>query len=193
MVKTPIIVIGAGGHSKVVSEIISGSAWEIVAYVDEGSTAASFLKKSVFKTLEQAQSFNPEVGHAFVAIGSNDARSRWSNILLNNGYTIPHFIHPSASVSPDAELSQGVLVCAMAIIGHSAKIGNGSIINCGTIVDHDSIVGSFTHLSQGVVVGGGAQIGSNSLVGPGSIIEKLAVVPANVVLPSATVFATARQ
>ncbi|CAE79569.1 hypothetical protein AB1A81_07750 [Bdellovibrio bacteriovorus] len=193
MTKTPIIVIGAGGHSKVASEIISSSSWEIIAYIDEGSTSATFLGKPVFKTLALTQSSHPTVRHAFVAIGDNVARSRWSSILLENDYTIPHFTHPSASVSPSAELSQGVLVCAMAVVGPSAKVGDGTIVNCGAIVDHDSTVGRFTHLSQGVVIAGGAQVGSNSLVGPGSIIEKLAVVPGNTALPSATVVETARK
>ncbi|ASD63967.1 NeuD/PglB/VioB family sugar acetyltransferase [Bdellovibrio bacteriovorus] len=193
MNKKPIFIIGAGGHSKVTSEIITSQNWEILAYIDEGSTSDHFLGKPVFKSLEQAESANPSVDHAFIAIGNNEARSKWANILSKNDYTLPHFVHPSALVSPSAQLSQGVLVCAMAVVGPSAIVGQGTIVNCGAIIDHDSVVGSFAHLSQRVLVSGGAKIGSNALVGPGSIIEKLAAVKEDSIIASGTVIATARK
>ncbi|WP_374079951.1 acetyltransferase [Bdellovibrio bacteriovorus] len=189
-----ILVVGVGGHSKVVSEIIrQNQQWEIAAYIDEGSSLCNFLGRQVITTLNEAREYFPTTKYAFVAIGSNEARKKWHALLQKNDYNIPSFIHPTAWVSDSALIEDGVLVCAKAIVGASCFVGEGTILNCSSVLDHDSQVGTFSHISPGTIVCGGGRIGSNSLIGPGSVIEKLAYVPDNTLLAPMTVIATTRQ
>ncbi|WP_374035594.1 hypothetical protein ACES2I_07785 [Bdellovibrio bacteriovorus] len=193
MNKSEVLVIGAGGHAKVASEIIRQNGWNVAAYIDEGATAGIFQGKSVFKTLDAARNSHSEVKHAFVAIGANNFRRKWHLFLTENGYNIPMFIHRTAWVSESASIDAGSIVCANAVVGADCKVGPGAIINCGTILDHDSKVGAFTHLSQGVIAGGAVHIGNNVLIGPGSTLEKLSVIDNDAQISAMSHIATARQ
>ncbi|MFV8250665.1 hypothetical protein [Bdellovibrio bacteriovorus] len=190
MNKSEVLVIGAGGHAKVASEIIQQNGWVVAAYIDEGATSAAFQGKSVFKTLESARDSHPDVKYAFVAIGANTIRRKWHLFLVENGYNIPMFIHRTAWVSESASIDAGTLICANAVVGADCKVGPGAIINCGTILDHDSKVGAFTHLSQGVITGGTVSIGNNVLIGPGSTLEKLSMVENDTQISAMTLIAT---
>lgn len=173
MSKNQILVIGAGGHSKVVTEIINSKAeWEIVAYLDENVEASTFLAKPLVKTIEEAKQFFPYVNNAFVAIGSNLDRRKWHAILKKNGYQIPWFNHNPSIVSLSANIGDGSLLTTNSVAGPSCVIGEGVIVNTGAILDHDTIIGSFAHIRQGSIICGGAQVEPDFVVSPDSVIEK---------------------
>jgi len=181
MEKIGIFVIGSGGHSKVVTEMIATSQiWDVAAYVDDSKENDTFLEKKVFKNLRDAMALHPSIKNAFVAIGDNHNRKRWNQFLQLNGFKIPTLIHPSAYISPSATIGDGVVICAKSIVGAAARVADGVILNCSAILDHDARIGSFSHLSQGAIACGGSQIGDNTLIGPGCVIEELAQVDSDV-------------
>ena len=190
MQNSTTLVIGAGGHSKVATEIIRQNGWTVAAYVDEGTTVGIFQGKSVFKSLESARSSHPQVTHAFVAIGDNKFRKKWHLFLMKNNYNIPVFTHRTAWVSESATIDAGAIICANAVVGAGCRVGPGAIINCSTILDHESTVGAFSHLSQGVITGGAVNIGSNVLIGPGCTLEKLSLVEDDAQIAAMTLIAT---
>ncbi|WII71812.1 acetyltransferase [Bdellovibrio sp. 22V] len=177
--KKQILVVGAGGHSKVVTEIVNmSSEWEIVAYLDEQPKADLFLGKPVFTSLESLKFHFPAVRFAFVAIGQNNIRKLWHESLEKNDYNLPWLKHPTAEVSASAQIGSGTLIAAKSFVGPDAKVGRGVIVNTAAILDHDSSIGDFSHLSQGAIACGGAQISAEVLIGPGCILEKMAVASA---------------
>ena len=54
--------------------------------------------------------------------------------LAREGYVLPVLIHPSAVVSPSAEVGYGTVICARAVIGPGAEIPEGTHILCGQAV-----------------------------------------------------------
>lgn len=188
--KKQILIIGAGGHSKVVTEIINSSAeWEIAGYIDENSHVPQFQGRPVFRSLN---AFNLEfsaVKEGFVAIGHNATRKAWHNILTESGYNLPLLKHPTACLSPSAQVGAGTLLAANAFVGADVKIGRGVIVNTGAIVDHDATVGDFSHISQGAIICGGAQVGSEVLLGPGCVLEKMSRVQSGTTTPPNAVLA----
>ncbi|XGC82273.1 hypothetical protein ACES2L_07225 [Bdellovibrio bacteriovorus] len=176
--KTKIFIVGAGGHAKVVSEIIQMQEnYEIVSYIDESGSVASFLGKPVFRNLDDLTASFPNILHGFVAIGNNSARKKWHLFLKENGYNIPWFAHPKSVVSSSSVIGDGSLVCASAVVAPSAQLAESVIINHGAIIDHDVQVGSFTHISQNSAICGAARVQEECLIGPGTMVEKMALVP----------------
>ncbi|MGZ3901557.1 MAG: PglD-related sugar-binding protein [Bacteroidia bacterium] len=175
-----IVIVGAGGHAKVVTEIISlASAWHIAAYVDEYANMNLFLDKPVFRNIQEFKKQFPQTNQAFVAIGNNDIREKWHKILNKEGYHLPWFQHSSSVISPSAQIGGGTLISSHVSLGPDCKIAEGVIINCGAQLDHDTTVGAFSHIRQCAVICGGATVESNVNIGPGCVVERMAIVKLN--------------
>jgi len=79
-------------------------------------------------------------------------------------------IHPSAFISPTAQIGPGAFIGPRAVVHARARIGPHAIINTGAIIEHDCVVGENSHIAPGTVLGGGVHIASDSLIGLGSRI-----------------------
>ncbi len=79
-------------------------------------------------------------------------------------------VHPSAIVSPEATLGQGVEVGPLAVIEAGAVIGDQASIGAHCIVERGAIVGAGTRLAPRVVLGHGCRIGARGLVHSGVVI-----------------------
>jgi UDP-perosamine 4-acetyltransferase len=168
-----ILIIGAGGHGKVVLDILrAGGRYEPVGYLDAdpalaGTTvgglpvlgAANLLPK-----LRQQQ----KVRSAIVAIGDNRTRARYAQLLREQGFELINAVHPSAVVSPTARLGANVVVAAGAVICTEAVVGDSTIINTAAIVDHEVQVGDATHVSPGVCLAGRVRVGASAFLGIGA-------------------------
>ena len=64
----------------------------------------------------------------------------------------PVGVHPSAVVSPDAKLGQGVSINANAVIEAGAEIGDGTVIGAGCYIGHDVKIGAGSLLYPNVTV-----------------------------------------
>lgn len=161
-----IVVIGAGGHSKVVISALRASGHEPVAVLDDdpGKKGTSILGVPIRGPLNLVG----EIGAAGVvmAIGNNRTRKRIASELHAAWATV---LHPTAYVDPTARVGPGTVVFAGAIIQPDTVIGAHAIINTGTSVDHDCIIGDFTHLAPGVHLAGDVRVGEGTLMGIGSV------------------------
>lgn len=92
---------------------------------------------------------------AIAAVGDQALRMRWMGDLAREGFVLPVLIHPSAVVSPSAEVGYGTVICARAVIGPGAKIGRGCIISGGAAVDRDAEIPEGTHILCGQAVAAG--------------------------------------
>lgn len=172
-----IVLIGGGGHSKVVIDIIkSNDEFEIVGVTEKNSELNKVSDIPILgndSILEEL--FNKGVEYAFICIGVNKDNNL-RNILYSKvkdiGFKIPTLIHKQALVSPYAKVGKGTCVMAGAIINSHAQIGINSVINTGSIIEHDCIVGDNTFISPGAILAGNVTIKNNSFIGMGSkIIE----------------------
>lgn len=168
-----IVVIGAGGHAKVVVDAIAaGQEFRTVAVcalADE--VGGEVLGVPIVGTNEDLPRLRAE-GTTFAAIGigsvgNTDARAAAVTAARAAGLNMPAIVHPRAIVSTHAELGEGVFVAAGAVIGPGARVGAFALVNTGVIVDHDCEIGEFVHLSPGVALSGGVRIGDGTHVGTG--------------------------
>ena len=156
-----IIIIGAGGHGKVVCDaIIAQQKYNIIGFVDAsvavGEIVTSGLK--VIAAQDELQTLKGKADFFIVAIGNNEVREK---IFLSAGSILKPaiVIHPSAIIGSAVTIGNGSVVLAYSVVNASSVIGTNTIINAGVIVDHDCRIGNNVHLSVGTLVGSNSEVG----------------------------------
>jgi UDP-3-O-[3-hydroxymyristoyl] glucosamine N-acyltransferase len=79
-------------------------------------------------------------------------------------------VHPSAVVSPEAELGAGVSVQPNAVIGARARIGAGTVIGAGCFVGEETVIGENCLLHPRVTVRERCVLGARVILQSGSVI-----------------------
>lgn len=156
-----VIIIGAGGHSRVIADIIDLSGDSVVGYLDD-----NVINDSVLGKTSDAHKFTD--CEFIVGIGNNAVRER----IMSENPDLPWYTakHPSATVAKSARVGVGSVIAAGAVVGVCCTIGRGVIINTSASVDHDSTVGDFCHIAQGAHTGGAVRLGNCVWLGVGSIV-----------------------
>lgn len=167
-----VIIIGAGGHAKVIADIIEKSGDEVVGFLDDnkenGATVIKNYKVIGGSNNRFAMAITKENVEFVIAIGDNQKRKEISNSPNLKFYTA---IHPSAQIGLDVRIEEGTVIMANSCINSSAKIGKHCIINTGAIIEHDNIIEDYVHISPNATLGGTVKIGESTHVGIGSIVK----------------------
>lgn len=169
-----IIIIGAGGHAKVVVDLIEkrqtllNEKISIFGIIDDNYIEKDFLGYSYLGKIDDLKKIeNYKKKKYIIAIGNNEIREKISKKL---GVNFISLVHPTAILGKSVKIGVGTVVMAGAIINSLTTIGNHSIINTGAIVEHDCIVEDYVHISPKAAVAGGVKIGRSSWIGIGSSI-----------------------
>lgn len=157
-----VIIIGAGGHAKVIADIIEKSGDQIVGFLDDKIEKNTIIVKD-YKVIGDLNSrFSLSIANKdyefITAIGDNKRRKEISTSPNLKFYTA---IHPSAQIGLDVKIEEGTAIMANACINSSARIGKHCIINTGAIIEHDNIIENFVHISPNSALGGTVRIGEN--------------------------------
>lgn len=168
-VPKPLIVVGGGGHGKVVAD----------AAIRAGRTLAGFLDANPQATLLDLPLLGDDsrldqaafvAAHDFVvAIGAQAVRARLSARLAAAG-ALAAVIHPSAVVAASARIGGGSVVLAQAVINPEARLGLGVIVNVCASVDHDTVLGDNVQVGPGARLTGGVHVGDDAFIGAGAVI-----------------------
>jgi UDP-perosamine 4-acetyltransferase len=165
-----MVVIGAGGHAKVVIDVARAAGWSPHVALDPGAIGTHCAGIEVVGPDDMASAlFAQGLRYAVVAIGNNDVRLRIGIQLQALGFQCPALVHPSAVVSPFAVLADGAVVMPQVAINSHAIIGAFAIVNSGAIVEHDCQIGSGAHVAPRSVLGGNVVVGSVTLFGIGAV------------------------
>ena len=162
-VKDGVVVIGAGGHAKVLISTLNASGRSVAAVVDDDDTKWGTDARGI-----RVGRIEPLGGHGIVGIGDNTQRREMARSLSFEWQTV---VHPSAHVDPSAKLGRGTVVFAGAVIQPDAVIGDHVIVNTGATVDHDCVVGDYAHLAPGVHLAGSVHVGEGAFLGIGSVVS----------------------
>lgn len=169
--KDKLIIIGASGHGKVVADIaIKMNKWQSIAFLDDDEFIKTSMGLEVIGKTADAFTYKEE-SDFFVAIGSNDARKKIQEKLIEQGLSVVSLIHPSAVIGTDVEIGTGSVLMAGVVINSSSRIGKGCIINTSSNLDHDNVVEDYVHISPGVRTAGSVSIGKGTWLGIGSVVS----------------------
>jgi UDP-perosamine 4-acetyltransferase len=169
------MVIGAGGHAKVVIDTLQADSIEIIGATDSNldKIGKLVLGIPVVGTDKHILEYNPEKILLANGVGSiflPTIRTGIFNYFKKLGYSFINVVHPSAIVASEVILGEGAQIMAGVIIQPGCHIGSNSIINTGTSIDHECSIGSHVHLAPRVTLSGGVQIGDGVHVGTGAVI-----------------------
>lgn len=179
-IPTQVIGIGAGGHAKVLLDILlTQEQYSIIGLLDADS---GIWRSSVFGVTILGGDAELDILIAeknitafFLGVGAvkslKHRRKLYENAIKKRLIPVD-VIHSSAQISSHAVLGSGVSVMAGAIINASSRIGENVIINTGSIVEHDCVIGSHVHIATGARLAGCVEIGDESMIGAGSVIRQ---------------------
>lgn len=171
----PIIILGAGGHAKVMIDALLASSAVIAGVVDPDLTltGTNILGVPVLGGDDVVNKFPPsqvQLVNGLGSVGLPVKRQQLFERFKGLGYNFATVVHPSAVVASDVVLGEGAQVMAGAVIQPGCRIGLNSIVNTRASVDHDCIIGDHVHIAPGVTLSGGIAVGTCSHIGTGATV-----------------------
>ncbi len=189
MGKKNIVLIGGGGHARVVfSTLVRLKSWNIIGYTDIKNRHIDSLEylgtdgvlKDIVKTVKSA----------VIAVGqikSYELRYQLYIKMKELGYSLPPVIAASAVTMQNVSIGEGTYVGEQVYLGPDVKIGMMDIINTGSTVEHESRIGDFVHLSINTTLAGCTRVGDGTFVGLGANISNGVTIEDNVTVAAGTV------
>jgi sugar O-acyltransferase (sialic acid O-acetyltransferase NeuD family) len=179
-----LLVIGAGGHGKVVADTAREMAlWDLISFVDSRYPEQKKCSAWQVTAADLPALSDDYIGADFiVAIGNNELRLKLYSEAIAKGFTPVNVIHPFSYISPDVSLGKGIVIFAGSVINIDSSIGDASIINTGATIDHDCFLSAGVHISPGVNLAGGVSVGQCSWVGIGASVKQLVEIGDNVIV-----------
>lgn len=169
--KRKVLLIGAGGHARVVVEALleMGDTRVVGAVSRDGEAIAGLPVPAVWAEPDWESAAESSNCTTFsVAIGDNAARRRWTTNITESGWSLTQAISGGAIVSASATVGSGAQLMAGAVVNAMAVLGDGVIVNTNAGVDHDCRIGDFVHIGPGAVLGGTVTVGDGAFVGLGA-------------------------
>jgi sugar O-acyltransferase (sialic acid O-acetyltransferase NeuD family) len=159
-----VIVIGAGGHGKVVVSTLRAAGIDVIGVFDddEEKWGGEILGVPVLGPVADAEGGDHLV---VLGVGSNEARKHLAERL---GMRWATAVHPQAWIHPSVRLGEGSVVFAGAVIQPDTVLGKHVIVNTGALIDHDCEIGDFVHVAPGTRMAGEVTLENGAFMGIGS-------------------------
>ncbi|SEJ73458.1 sugar O-acyltransferase, sialic acid O-acetyltransferase NeuD family [Pseudooceanicola nitratireducens] len=165
------VIIGSGGHAKVVlAALRAGGSDDRIELRDGNPERAGLIVAGLKVRVPDLPEGSMTGCRVHVAIGHNATRLALLDQALTSGAEPLSVLHPRSHVDPSASIGPGSLCAALAIVGPDAAIGRAAIVNHAAVVDHDCRIGDGVHIAPGAVLGGGVRVGNTVLIGANATI-----------------------
>lgn len=191
MSERPFIIVGGGGHARVVASTLRRLGESILGFTDPDGDAPlgddiEHLGGDEILTEKERSEVALTMGVS--SAGDTSPRAALFTEQVDNGFQFPPLVHPDAVVASEATMEAGTQVMAGAVIQPGASLGDNVIVNTNASVDHDCDVGAHSHIAPGATLSGevvldsqihvgtgasiiqGTEIGKNSVVGAGAVV-----------------------
>lgn len=162
-----LIIVGAGGHGKVIADAALKNGYANICYIDDHATG-DVMGFPIIGTSADIERLNDGSTDFIIGIGSNAVRKMIAEKYNVNWVSI---VHPSAQIAFNTEIGNGTIIMANAVVNVCATVGDHCIINTGAIVEHDNVIENYAHISPNAALGGTVRIGSLTHVGIGATVK----------------------
>jgi UDP-perosamine 4-acetyltransferase len=175
-----VVLIGAGGHGRVVLDILrAGGVHKPVGFLDAdpqltGQTIGGIPVLGQVNLLPKLKA--QKVKGAIVSIGDNVPRRRYFRKVIDQGFELVNAVHPGSQVSATAKLGRNVVIAAGAVVSTEARIADGVIVNTSAVIDHECEIGQGVHVCPSATLAGRVRVGDETFLGLGcNIIQCLKI------------------
>ncbi|MCM3590175.1 acetyltransferase [Brevibacillus borstelensis] len=167
-----IIVLGGGGHARVLIEMLLLLKMDVIGFTDKNQSQEISGVPYIGQD-DVILSYQPTEIFLINGIGSVGDQLKRKQLFLyfkSRGYSFASVVHPSAVISSSAILGEGIQVMAGAVLQTGVRIGDNCIINTRASIDHDSQIGCHVHIAPGATLSGGVQVAAEAHIGAGSVV-----------------------
>ena len=167
-----IIIVGSGGHAAELRDYINhnnnarpADRMEVVGFIDDNEDSYKHYNfAEPFLGSIKNHKVHKEVFY-LMGIANLDYRKKIIESLLEKGAEFTGLIHPTAIISPSAEIHPTTVISHNASVGAMAKLGKYNMLNSRCTIGHDSVIGNYNFISPQVAVSGNTKIGDGNLIG----------------------------
>lgn len=173
--KTDLIIIGGGGHAKVlISAIRSSNEFNVKGILDPklpiNTTVCGVPVIGTDEVLLKKGMRECQLIMGFGSMKACNERKKRFIYLKEMGCSFAIVKHSDAVIDESVVIGEGSQIMAGVVIQPETVFGANCIINTSAIVEHDCRISDNVHIAPGTVLGGRVSVGSNSLIGLGSRI-----------------------
>lgn len=173
--KLPVIVLGGGGHAKVLIDTLLQRNENILGFTvpDPELVDKPILGIHCMGTDDAITDYLPdsiELVNGLGAVGNPNHRKQLFEKFHGLKYRFRSVVHPSAVIGREVVLSEGTQILAGAIIQPGSGMGRNTIVNTKASVDHDCVIGDHVHIAPGVILSGGVHVGDGVHIGTGAAV-----------------------
>lgn len=166
----PIILIGGGGNSKKIIDMLVSQKKEIFGVLDDkyDDIKIPFYKQTqIIGRIEDVQKYKQM--QIFITIGSIQFRKVFIETYPYLQY--PNLIHEKAYVSPTATLGIGIIIHFGVYIGSDVSLHDFCHIDTNTTIEHDCVLGQNVMVCPLVSICGNCRIKNNVFIGSGTTVN----------------------
>jgi UDP-perosamine 4-acetyltransferase len=172
---TKLIMIGAGGHARVLAEALKAGGRVLVGFATNDAEHGSGAMRDIERvgSDDDLLARGPAELMLVNGIGSTSrpaARRAAFERFKAAGFAFVAVVHPSAVLASDASVGEGAQIMAGAVLQAGVRVGRNAIINTGAIVDHDGDIGDHVHVATGARLAGSVTVGASGHVGAGACV-----------------------
>lgn len=164
-----IVIIGAGGHAKVIADIVLLCGDNLLGFLDdneEKQNSVVYKERKVIGKISDAEKYKET--YFIVAIGDNHTREKI--VKEHSGLKWHTAIHPKAIIADTVKIGKGTAIMAGAVINTDSEIGDHCIVNTSCLIDHDNIIGDYSHVSPGAHLAGNVHVDELSWICAGTTV-----------------------
>lgn len=185
------VIIGAGGHARVILEILNYDRnIDVVAFID--NVIPSSPEKIMGIPVYGDHSVLPElfkngVKAAIIGVGKNNIRKTYFEQIRDMDVEMINAIHPTANIAHNVKTGKGVVIATNAAIATGVKIGDNVIVNTGAIIEHEDILEDHVHIASGTVLAGRVRVKKGAFIGAGSVVKEYITIGRNAIIGAGSV------
>lgn len=164
-----LLIIGARGFGREIyrsfihtKPYLDGEI-EVKGFLDDKFDALDGLNGDWPPIISPVESYQIQPNDVFFcALGDTHWREHYAKIIEERGGHFINIIHPTALVSPAAEIGHGCSIGAYTSISPNVKIGNHVMVQSFDDFGHDAEIEDYASIESYVFLGGYAKVGEFS-------------------------------
>lgn len=181
----PVVLIGGGGHARVVRDALVASGRSLFGVVDRDPAGVRVSGVTLLGDDAAAMALDPgmvELANGIGGTGDTAPRRLVFETFKSRGFSFVTVVHPSAVVAAEVTLGEGCQIMAGVVLQTGVAVGANTIVNTRASIDHDSLIGAHCHVAPGATICGSVTVGDGSHVGAGAVVVQGARVGAGVLV-----------
>ena len=142
---THMYLYGAGGHAKVVADILASRGVRVAGVFDDNPPDAKLRIMEVRAGVQLLGGAFPKLdAPLIITVGHNVRRAELAALIDASFGTA---IHPSAIIASGVPIGVGSMILHGSILQAGTRVGRHVLINTAASIDHDNLLGDFVHVS----------------------------------------------